>query len=233
MNIYWTASTKTDFIPIINFHEPENVIKSISDRYKDDKRINFLKCPAVLDTLKNVYALKFPVDYDLNFATNNISSNLYNQKFHDEYIYCRSLDSLLISINLKYYFFCEESLELEVKSAYFDDNDFSNKTMFIPGQFDIGKWIRPLECAFIVKKGVNKIDMYRGDNFAYVKFNTNQNIKFKKFYMTDSLKDLISNNIKTRELKSPLFSPLSYYYNLFSSSKIKSRVLKEIKNNLM
>ena len=45
-----------------------------------------------------------------------------------------------------------KSLEMEVYPAFMESNDFINKANLIPGVFDIGKWYRPLDCAFHLKK---------------------------------------------------------------------------------
>ena len=51
-------------------------------------------------------------------------------------------------------FFCEESLQMQQNGAHFNQNGFIDKTLIIPGKYDIGKWFRPLETPFIFKNGV-------------------------------------------------------------------------------
>ena len=65
------------------------------------------------------------------------------------------MESALFSWPTDYIFFTDtKSLEMEVYPAFMESNDFVNKANLIPGVFDIGKWYRPLDCAFHLKKGI-------------------------------------------------------------------------------
>jgi hypothetical protein len=55
--------------------------------------------------------------------------------------------------------------------------EFSKSATVIPGEFDIGKWTRPVEIVFEVKSNQEKIVINKGDAVAYFKFNTDQLIK--------------------------------------------------------
>ena len=108
----------------------------------------------------------------------------------------------------------------------------------VPGEYDIGRWCRTLESAFLIKKDVGKINIHRGDDFLYVKFHTDENIQLKKFFYTKELDEIVTSCISSRMFKgncdgSRKDMPLEYYYNMFYESKIRTEILKHIKNNLM
>lgn len=237
MIIYWAGygenknppHVPSKYIPSINFLEPEKVFNMICKEYD-----GFTKCPAFTDHLKNVYSLKFPIDYNLSYENGMYTSDMYNQDFYDSYILHRSpnLKKPLISIKSWYYFFTEnENLELSVTNAYFSDNDFTKKTFIIPGSFDIAKWPRPIECAFTLREDFKTLNMKRGDDYLYVKFNTDEKIKFKRFYMNEEIYNDYINMISARHVKPFRKIGLYYYYDLYIKSKYKKLLLKKIKEN--
>ena len=66
--------------------------------------------------------------------------------------------------------------------AYYDNNDYTNKTNTITASFDIGNWFRPAgKPVFQIKKDVTTIDIKEGDALLYIKFNTTEKIKLIEF----------------------------------------------------
>jgi hypothetical protein len=244
MNIYWGVALEPTrmgldpSIPLINYFDPKSTLSLISEiDFVEKKSVtNFFMCPAFKDQTQNTFRLKFPFDYRLEFSDDNggtVSSPMYDQKFFDSMVHVRSVPLKMFSFNLPYIFIAEDDrTEIEATGCYFSDNDFVNKTRVIPGQFNIGKWYRPLDCAFMVKNNVSHIDINRGDDYAVVKFLTDKKINLKKFYVTDKISNLIREVTKAKDYKNKL-KPLNWYYSLFQESKIKSIILKEINNNLM
>jgi hypothetical protein len=96
---------------------------------------------------------------------------------------------------------------------------------------NIGAWFRPLEYAFQCWPGVNEFKVDQEDPLMYLKVNTNDPVIFKKFYLTPELFDLsmscvrLKNYWRERNLKR--------LYNIFNASKIRNKILNEIKKNIM
>ena len=215
MIVYWTpfsADTidKTGYnfysvIPFINFYEPIRLLKQIGKKdniIRNEKGdLNFFLCPSFTDNLKNVFIIKFPVDYNLKIYEDSIKTDFYDQDFFDKFVVIRSLKQRLLSIYFRYLFFSEYPLKIETTSCHFSDNDFVNKTFMVPGEYDIGRWCRPLESAFLIKKDVGKINIHRGDDFLYVKFHTDENIQLKKFFYTKELDEIVTSCISSRMFK--------------------------------
>lgn len=234
MIVYWSIYPEPK-LPLINYEEPEELSTLINnfDYVTENVKRNFKYCPAVKEMTKNVYRLKFPFEYDLTLTENNVGSSLYDQEFFNKMVLVRSLEKKHLSFNLGYLFVCEESLEIESSSCHFSDNDFVNKTMLVPGKFNIGKWVRPLDCAFFMKNGFNTLNIKRGDDYSYVKFDTTEKIQLKKFYCTDNLLGLVQNNLKSRDYKIKPIEKLMHFYKLYEKAKMHKLVMREIKSNLM
>jgi len=236
MIIYWCAFSEFDTISQFKFYEPTPVSNTIVESYKQlSGGHDFRTCPALRGYFKNVFELKFPCDYTLNFSLEEktVGTSDYDQKFFDEMVLVRSLEHNLYAYNIRYLFFTESDLEVSQEHAYFSDTEFSRDTMFCPGKFNISKWFRALDCGFIVRSGVNHLAMKEHQPYSYVRFNTDEKVIFKRFYRTDKIKSLQRELHGLRSYRSRRVDQLLHFYEIFRKLKIKSLILKEIKENLM
>jgi hypothetical protein len=72
-----------------------------------------------------------------------------------------------------------------------------------------------------------------GEPQYYVKFHTDKNIQFKKFYCGKELIDILSEQRTMISLSSKKYSrPLSFFYDIFKSS-YRKKFIQIIKNNLL
>jgi len=237
MNVYWTlcpsVTTSKTILSEIHYNEPENVFKNvIKNKNTKNEPQDYVYCPSFRDLLSNTYSIKFPFDYELTYGEGSIKSKRYDQKFFDEYVYLRSVPDKVISLNIRYLFFSEKSLEILLSSPYFSNNEFTKYNKVIPGKFDIGKWLRPIEIALSTSPEIDNIIMKRGDDAAYITFLTNEKINLKKFYLTDKIRHYVDHNTIARRYNNS-GSNLQYLYDRFIMSKQKNFILKEIKDNLM
>jgi hypothetical protein len=191
------------------------------------KNSTFLKCPAHTDFLKNTYVLKAPFDitFDINVVEEG-PSTVYceniSQEVFDYVIDLRFLENVergishhpVIGIDFLNTFRSEESLMMQVFPAFLHYNDFTYKTCVIPGEFDISKWVRPVELVFEVKTRKEKIEIKKGDALAYFKFNSEDIIKLEKEEVPWDSIHVCSNlrNVKP-------FRPLKERYAAFNEHK--------------
>jgi len=236
MIVYWCAYTEFDTISQFKFSEPELVSKIVNASFQNLEAVDdFRTCPALRGYFKNVFELKFPCDYTLNFSEEEktVGTNNYNQKFFDEMVLVRSLEHNLYAYNIRYLFFTESDLEVSQEHAYFSNTEFSRDTMFCPGTFNISKWFRPLDCGFIVRKGITQLTMKENEPYSYIRFHTDEKITFKRYHRTDKIKQLHAELAGLRFYRTKKTYRLAYFYDIFKKLKIKSLILKEITENLM
>lgn len=153
------------------------------------KGSTFLKCPTHTDFLKNTFVFLAPFDITLDINVTDTSRSIVSknltQEVFDNLIDIRFLGDYhsitnpypLIGIDWLNIFTCDSSLLLQVLPAFMHRNEFTEKVTVIPGEFDIGKWARPVEIVFEVRSNQEKIVVNKGDAIAYFKFNTDQLIK--------------------------------------------------------
>ena len=234
MDIYWSV-VECRSIPHINYEEPRPVLAEIAKTIPefDNPRSKITNCPSFRESCKNTFSLHIPIDYQLTYANNDIETNMWDEGFFRDVVNVREPQyPNWTSMQFKYIFASEQDLEMEMLPCFMTSNGFTDNADIIPGKMNIGKWFRPLECAFVVKNGDRTVEFNRGDAFSFVRFNTDEKIKFRRFFFNNELNHITSSNVSAREYKLKL-SPLSYFYNLYERSHMHSKIMREIKSNLM
>lgn len=238
MVVYWCAYSENDTVSQFDFEVPSLASKTANNYVKGlDTAENFTMCPAFRNHFNNVYELKFPCDYELKFNHKEgktfVETDMYDQKFFDEMLYMRSTQNGLYSYNVRYMFYCEEPLKVTMTPAYFSENDFTKNTMLVSGEFDVGQWFRPLDCAFKVHDTCQALEMKKSDAYAYVHFDTDKPIEFKRFYRSDKIAKLHYDLFRTRNFRQRKIVPLDYFYKIYNKIRFSKLIKNEILNNLM
>jgi hypothetical protein len=190
-------------------------------------------CPAFRNELHNVFGIKSIYDYEfsVNAETREVSTTIYDQKFYNRHVIVRSMKERIFSFSQEMIFFTDESSLLMSGDLfpYLEDNNITERCIVYPGQFDIGRWYRPVEFAFKLKDRYNTFKIEAGEIYQYIRFHTDNNIKFIQFRDTPKLNGMLKDITETRSYKKGIFS-LDYYYERF---KLKKLIMKEIKENLL
>lgn len=185
-----------------NVDHPDNIKELIDETYNpyvslssdalsSRKGVTFIKCPAVTDFMKSTYVFKSPIDLSFDLEVTNTFSKIYceniSQDIFDSIVDIRFLENEergesqypLIGIDFLNTFTCDSSVMLQVFPAFMHYNDFTSKTTVIPGEYDINKWVRPVELVFEVKNRTEQIKIKKGDALSYFKFSSNDSVKLE------------------------------------------------------
>lgn len=228
ITVYWTCLDKE----WLRAKEPTLIYNKILER-SSTKTIRLPQCPGFKDYTTNLFGLHSLYDYELKIIENSqVVSNIYDQEFFNSHVVIRSAEDKCLSFAQTFLFFTEENiLKLSVGiQPFFEENLISERCMVIPGTYDIGKWFRPLDFAFYLKKDYDCFEIKENDIFQYIKFHTDKKIVFKQFYMDEFLdrQYLAVGNAKSN--RNDNFRKLKSYYDMF---KHKDKVIRAIKNNLI
>jgi hypothetical protein len=235
INVYW-ASLNDNWLYA---QEPDSVLKNFVISHKHiefNDSSQLLSCPAVKDHCNNVFALRSLQDYEFNINSSesnmlSVSSNMLDQAFFEDRVVIRNLDAKMFSFKANTFLFFTDVSTLPVTypiHPYLEDNNVSARIMPITGTFDIGRWFRPMDFAFMLKKDFQSFKIEKNEIFAYIKFHTNEKINFKQFVITPELTNFTKDcTILTRY---PKLKSLQNYYKVFKTKKL---ILKEIKKNLL
>jgi hypothetical protein len=220
----------------IRASEPVNLMQRFHELHDSGTKSKFgqpLRCPAVSDSMINMYGLSSIYDYELYVDDDfKVSSPVHDQKFYDSHVIIRDISKKYFSFLQRYIFFTDaKSLELSIHPyPFMEQHDLSKSVYSVPGKVDIGKWFRPLDYSFYIKDDFNSFKINQGDIYSYISFNTKEKIIFKKFAPAPSI--LMYSNACVNSTTGVEYKrkPLEYFYNMFS---FKKQVLKEIKKNLV
>jgi hypothetical protein len=113
---------------------------------------------------------------------------------------------------------------------FLEDNNISNRTTMIPGGFDIGKWFRTIDFAFILNDKYDSFLIKKNETFVYLKFHTDDKINFKQFRTNDKIASYCDDFLNVSKNTSSRFYQLENFYKI---SKNKKNIIKEIKGCLV
>lgn len=195
-----------------------NPFKSLSKEISVTRKgTTYLKCPAHTDFLKNTWVFCAPFDLSLEIEIDphtdlvkiyceNISQEVFSQIVDTRFVLTHQQGKNpypLLGIDWLNILTCEESLMVQVFPAFMHRNEFTEKTTVIPGEYDIGKWTRPVEVVFEIRSNREKIQIKKGDAISYVKFLSDEPIKLVNSTVPwPAIKDC--NDIVTADKRRPL-----------------------------
>lgn len=239
--VYWSPVITGDDWPLISelkYYEPERLLKRI-------KPVEFFgpataKCPAMVDELKNTFAIKSPIDLHIDFGKdfdNPVCHNGYPLDALAEIIDPPMPERIFQLHAASILLFCEEELTVTQLHPYYEDSSFTENVMGISGTLDISSWLRPVQPGFKFKKDRHILDIKDGEVVSYFKFNTTDTVVLKRFDGTDLYKK--EHSIAKHCVSYKNFKPNSHTqtletcYHAFKEAKFDKRVIKYIQDNLL
>ena len=228
INVYWACLEDIWMLA----DPPESVSDIFYKKYNFNRSeptslINY--CPAFNDNLQNLFALKSIYDYNFKIENNNVTSDLYDQKFFNDHVTVRSVINKFFSFKNKYIFFTDEpSLKVTFyEYPYLEDNNITQRCIIPSGIYDIGKWFRNTEFSFILKKEFNEFLIQKNEIYSYMRIHSTEQINFIQFRYNEKLNGY--NNDGFNLTKNPL-ATLKNYYKCFKNKRL---ILEEIRNNII
>ena len=205
--VYWTPHLNS-FIPdpihplynnirglLLLQQELEPFLKYLVEvRGKDD---SFITCPAFLEFNKNMFVLRSPVDLTVTMINNKpvfeSSQKIVQDAFHLSHIN-RAKEQPpgalpLLSLIPSYLMYSTDDVVIELHELYFPK---PNKNFnLVPGSFNIGKWIRPLDWTFEIIDPSKPVIIKQGDPLVQVRFITKDGSKVN-FERVNEDEDILS-----------------------------------------
>ncbi len=219
--VYWCPATiglKLFSDNEITFFEPSLLAKEIADSREGSE---YLKCPAFIDYCRNVYVIRAPFDLTINVDAKEkqLYVNGTNQAYFEEFFRNRGdersvNDPYMVTAPPRYLFYSMDSVEIEAMPAFLQANQSIENTNLIPGRFNIGKWMRPIEFTFELKEHTKQINIKRGDALFYVRFtdtkNPNAKIVLERVIMTKEMTYAIQGCVRVKDVIPKVTLPALY-----------------------
>lgn len=227
------------------YQEPQSVYRDILSKKSDQKITkNFFQCPATRDALQNIYVIRCPFETEAEVilkedgAVDKIkqdwakdSPDLLSQ-MPIQLAHAPSKENeLLLVVDFSRVFFCEESLLMRMTAPWFHEAPHLQYGAAVPGMYDIGHWIRPVNFEVNLWQGQTKLKYEEDEPMGYLEFATDKKINFQRFEATPKLKSITADAISIRNKKTS--NSLIKRYQVFDRSPVRKVILKEIKDNLL
>ena len=232
ITVYWSPWCDMDMYPEyqLAFEEPVSVLGTYKDRINHNNQgDNFFKCPAFLNTVKNMYALPAPWDIDFAILPNGQIQDQSQRKTADlSYLYHIKnpsvTDAGTVNVFANWIFFAEESLTIQTSPPYLHNSSVADTGFYVPGSYDIGQWFRPVEAAFQLWPNKRSLKCELGEPMIYVNFLTKEPIEFKRFYMTKEIHELSMACVKFKTYQT--IKNLDRLYSIFTRNTLRNRLLR-------
>jgi len=244
VNVYWTrfmpsmhdivklGNNPRSFISPVLLYEPVQLAKHI--KYKDYFGPAVSQCPAIVDDIKNTYVIKSPIDISIKINQDGLIIDDVDVEIGKQFLGPPQGVFGIHQLGFSYLYFSEKSLIGTQLPAYYDDNDFTRKTQAFSGSFDIGKWYRPAaKPTFKFLPNTREVKIKKGDALSYFRLNTAERVKLIEFEEPE-IKETDYSGLLTA-IKYPFNKILSleHCYEYFERYKMRQRVLKYIKKNIV
>lgn len=239
INVYWSAIRDDEIDLQFAIDEPISLRKELlSNRNRENSHDNFFKCPATKSVMENTFVWKSPVNSSANLkiVDNDIlikdSSDGEKKMFVWFINHMPTLDSnILIKFSYNIIFFAEEDVDVMYTAPFFSNAPHMQSGAIVPGKFNIGSWFRPFNTEFNLWKNVTSISIKEDEPLAYFTFLTDKKINLRQFRMSADAQKIAQSTV----LSSKWFpnKTLVQRYDFFRRRKMRSVILKEIKDNLV
>jgi hypothetical protein len=219
----------------ILYKEPTSLNKYLSkninkERSNDVQNRGFMSCTAYKGLTNNTYVIENPIDssYTLDGNMQSTSKNSLSALYKRE---PQLNNQILFEYNYPLIFFAEESLEMQFTAPYFLNAPHLKYGAVTPGQYNIGKWFRPVQTEINLWDNVKEFEIKKGEPLAFINFLTDKKIEFKMFEMTTDLAKIM--NVCATASTWEVNVPLVNRYRRFHESKMLNKTIKKIKENLV
>ena len=220
----------------ILYKKPQSLKSILTSNYFQDRNNNldnrgFLNCTAFQRINKNLFVIENPLHSVFTFKPTTIQFKKQNSL---SAIYKREPqleNQILFEYNYPWIFFAEESLEMQFTAPYFLNAPHLQYGAVTPAQYNIGKWFRPVQLEFNCWENVKEFEIQKDEPIAFVNFLTDKKINFKMFDMTPELAKIM--NVCATASVWEANIPLVNRYKRFHESKMLSKTLNKVKNNLV
>jgi hypothetical protein len=211
----------------INNYLTSNVNKN---RNKDVNNRAYMSCTAFQRITNNLFVIENPMSssYLFDNTIESTSKNSLSVMIKRE---PQLNNQILFEYDYPIIFFAEESLEIQYTPPYFLQAPHLQYGAVTPGQYNIGKWFRPIQTEINLWDDIKEFKIKENEPLAFVNFLTDKKINFKLFHMSPELAKIMTVCATASTWETNI--PLRKRYKRFHESKMLQKTLQLIKQNLV
>lgn len=243
ITIYWSSPSPLG--PLLPeswlFKDPEPVINYFLENNSHDKN-SFFSCPAARSFFKNLFAFKSKINDSCVWPEGYLKEILNNKigpldKFGNIRDISQVRESVIkgyidLTYNARFVMFADKPLKIRISSPSYPPSTPSEGSMFTSGEFDIGMWFRPAILNWFVPIQNTKFEIKENDDLFYVQALTNEKVNFKKFIMTDNIKEIGQYFLSSIQRDGRGLT-LEERYKIAEGKSMQEQILDEIKKTVI
>jgi hypothetical protein len=222
----WVKSARPDVVPQIQplkilIKEPQPILQLIN-RQADYMNMSGSSCPAVVEFLRDVYVIRAAFDFELRLNEYKNDMLYFGPKVSSnagvELGYSRSKltkdKPFTFTSSPDYIFYSNEDVVIEVLPLMLITSNSAKNIAIVPGSFNIGKWIRPLDFTFDVLDVNTPTVIKEGDPLFCIRFRAadGKKIKLEHREVTKEIEDAADTCVNLKMFKKRL--PLAASYEI-------------------
>jgi hypothetical protein len=236
MDIYWSTIYPMEVYADYNmlYREPGPLLADLVPERGPDNPHDFFACPAFHKHAVNTFVVRSTLDANVTvnadgFAPLDERSQLSAQLFSFMHPTRKGFRTILFDHRML--FFSERPITLATYPAFMHRTAVQRDLVYVPAAYDISRWLRPLQGTYELPDGVREVRIREDDPLYYVKFETTEKVKLRRFQMTLELAGIAHGCVHYK-----LFRPrssLERVYAAFTQTKLEKRTARLIKENLL
>ena len=238
ITVYWApAHDDVDGNPFnMLYRKPESLMSFVHGEKTPESTQQ--TCPAMKDRLNNVFVLRSSIDEIFDLDPEVIERSQQEVLNRVKYDVKSTVDITKIrpsnlngyyplTYNMNWLFFSDEPLMMKFTAPYYPAISPIRGSVMAAGEYDIGRWFRNATLDYHVPYGQYHFEIRKGDPLAFVEFDTDKKIVFKRFepkYHHESVLS-IGRYGKNKSLEER--------YQMAEDADFPKMVLHEIKKNVI
>ena len=237
--IYWAPATFSSESESWNllYRDPENVFSSIIKNTVP--KFGIRECPAVKDNLHNVFTIKSNHDEHITFTPDMLKDSSIGILPTESILTIRHMRESSypgyanLFYNMRWTFFASEPVVARMSAPYYPATTPTKGAFMATGQYDIGRWFRYFDLDYHVPVEATNFDINVDDDLMFIELLTDRKVIFKRFVMDNNINNMAYELSSSTNRYRIDYKSLEHRYNLFSKTKMRDMILKQIENNVV
>jgi hypothetical protein len=236
MDVFWSTVYPMEVYADYNmlYEQPQPLMQTLLPERGPENPHDFIACPAFHKHAANTFVVRSTVDAHVGLTADGFTalderSQLTGQLF--SYMHPTRKGYRTILFDHRMLLFAEHELTVATYPAFMHRSEVQAKLCYVPGAYDISRWLRPLQGTYEVPADTQSIRIRQEDPLYYLKFETADRIRFRRFQMVDELQQIAHGCVHYKLFRQ--HSTLDRVYHSFTQANLHGRVLKLIKENLL
>ena len=194
---------------------------------------NYQACSAFHTLAENCFVVRSPIDAKIKIDNNGTIVSVIPER--NSHFFHERISSIENAFSFDFLFslclFAEEKVEVSLTPPFLHQQNQQQHGYISSIKFDISSWFRPFVFIYQLWEGINEIDIKAGEPIAYLTFHTDKKIMLKEFKLNPFLVNSLQACLIHKQII-PL-ETMKQLYDRFNRTRMNSRILSEIKKNLV